>query len=306
MRLRASLASLVGLGLLVSCTAAVAATGTVSLAAGERVTVTCDGTRLAVRRLDGRTARLECRPMASVNPTITPSPPPSSTPSAAPGWRTVLDDQFNSGGVPSHWGIYDGPYGSDPGNCATPSHATVAGGSLNMLMEYESGGRCGAGWYTAGMQTRSSQISPAVDQRITVRWKVVGTNLTSVRSHRNIPMAWPDSDRWPADGEDDYCEGSSLDGCTLFLHYSSGGQDYHDYTVDVTQWHTMRAERRGQTLSMYIDDLARPVWTKTYGSQWPASPRNVVLQQECRSTCPAGISGSETILIDWITIERPT
>lgn len=298
MRLRTPLAPLAGLVLVVGCTAAAAAaTGRTPLHRGENLTVTCDGTRLIVGRPDQRTARLECRPTPST------SPSPSDTP--APGWRTVLNDQFDSGGVPSHWGLYDGRYGSGPGNCASPGHATVAGGALNMLMRYEGSGQCGAAWYTAGMQTRSSQIGAAVDQRITLRWKVVGTDLDRVRSHRNIPMAWPDSGTWPEDGEDNYCEGSRLDGCTSFIHYRSGDQDYHDYTVDLTQWHVMRAERRGQALRVYIDDLAVPVWSKTYGSDWPATPRNVVLQQECRSSCPSGSNGTETILIDWITVERP-
>ena len=305
MRLRPALASTAGLVLLTGCTAAAAATGGVTLHRGESLTVVCDGTRLSVSRPDRRGARLECKPVPSASATPSPSATTSSPPSSTPGWQMVLNDRFDAGGVPSHWGLYDGPYGSSPGNCATPSHVAVAGGSLSMLMRYESSGRCGSGWYTAGMQTKSSEIAPAVNQRITLRWKVVGTDLDTVRSHRNIPMAWPDSDRWPSDGEDDYCEGSDLDGCTSFIHYGSGGQDYHDYRVDLEQWHVMRAERSGQTLRMYIDDMVNPVWTKSYGSQWPATPRNVVLQQECRSSCPSGSSGTETILIDWITVERP-
>src|SRR3954464_4981684 len=76
--------------------------------------------------------------------------------SASTQWVRVLDDGFGSGGVPAHWQLYDGLYGSGSGNCASPAHVWVAGGAMHMLMRWEPSGRCGAAWYTAGMAVSSA------------------------------------------------------------------------------------------------------------------------------------------------------
>ncbi len=53
----------------------------------------------------------------------------------------MLNDQFNSGGLPSHWLRYDGPYSSDPHTCATPKHAFVSKGLMRMVFRYRWAGK---------------------------------------------------------------------------------------------------------------------------------------------------------------------
>lgn len=237
----------------------------------------------------------------SASATPSASPPPDSTPDPAT-WQVVVNDQFETGGLPSHWVAYDGPYGSGPKNCATPSHVSVSGGSLRMLMRYESSGRCGAGWYTAGLYDKTAN---SIDQRITVRFRVVSNGVVA---HRIIPMRWPTGGTWPQDGEEDYCEGSVLTGCSTFLHYSTANlQVSHGYVFDMTQWNTLRFERRDHVVRAFINDMSSPVWTYVGTSTTlPDTVKHVVLQQECKATgCPTGQSGTEEIQIDWITIEVP-
>jgi hypothetical protein len=232
----------------------------------------------------------------------TPAPTPLATPNPqADAWVNVINDQFNSGGVPAHWSVYDGPYGSGPHNCAVPSHVSVSGGSMHMLMGYESSGRCGAGWYTAGMYVRGAA---SVDQRVTVRFRVVNHGVTG---YRIIPMRWPDSAPWPEGGEEDFCEGSSLTGCSTYFHYgSSNSQISKSLAFDLTQWHTLRFERLNHVVRAFVDDLSSPVWTYVGSSATlPDTLKRVVLQQECQSSCPSGASGTEDIQIDWITIDNP-
>ena len=223
---------------------------------------------------------------------------------AAEGWVNVVDDQFNAGGVPAHWSRYDGPYGSGPRNCATPSHASVAGGSMHLLMRYEAGGRCGAGWYTAGMMLDRAFAS--VDQRVTVRFRVVGDGVSG---HHIIPMRFPPGARWPQGGEEDYCEGSESNGCHTFLHFGDKAttQVSHRHGFDLRQWHTVRFERRDHVVKAYIDDLRTPVWTyRGSSTTLPDTRKQVVLQQECRNSgCPAGTGGTEDIEIDWVTVDNP-
>ena len=214
----------------------------------------------------------------------------------------MLNDQFNSGGVPSHWSLYDGPYGSGPGNCATPSHVTVSSGSMHMLMKHETSGDCGAGWYSAGMQV--SKAYGGVDQRITVRFRIVRNGASA---HHIIPMRWPDTAPWPQGGEEDFCEGDSISGCSTYLHHgSSNSQVSRDYSIALSQWHTLRFSRLNHVVKAYIDDMSSPVMSYTGSSTTlPDTLKRTVLQQECQSSCPSGTSGTEDIQIDWITIEDP-
>jgi hypothetical protein len=227
-----------------------------------------------------------------------------SAPAAVADWVNVVNDQFDSGGVPAHWRRYDGPYGSEPRNCATPSHMSVSGGSMHLLMRHEASGRCGAGWYTAGMMLDRAFAS--VDQRVTVRFRVVSGGVSG---HHIIPMRFPPGARWPQGGEEDYCEGDGSSGCFTFLHYGDTPttQVWHRHAFDPRQWHTVRFERRDHVVKAYIDDLTTPVWTYNGSSRTlPDTKKQVVLQQECRSSgCPAGTTGTEDIQIDWIIVDNP-
>ena len=230
-----------------------------------------------------------------------PAPPyPAPEPSS---WVNVVNDQFSTGGVPAHWHLYDGPYASNTHNCAAPSHVTVSGGYMRMRMAFDQVGDCGPGWYTGGMQIDRS--FGAIDQRVTVRFRVVGSGVTS---HFIIPMRWPDTAPWPAGGEEDYCEGNAVSGCGTNLLYGSGNpsQVSHDYPIDVTEWHTLRFQRLDHVVTAWIDDMVVPAWTYIGNTTTlPASIKRVVLQQECRGAgCPSGTSGTEEIQIDWIRIDN--
>lgn len=249
-------------------------------------------------------------PMASVSPapTVRSTPKPTARPTATPstGWVTVVDDTFSSGKVPSHWSLYDAPYGSGARNCAAPSHVKVSGGILHLILSYEPDGTgsadCGPGWYSGGISLSGHS---SVDQRVTVRFRVVRNGAAS---HFIVPMRWPDhDDGWPEVGEEDYCETSDIGVCSTFLHYSPDNDQIDGrFSVDLSNWHTIRTERRGNRVRIYVDDMTHPVWTYVGSSDTlPATLKHVVLQQECGSSCPDGESGTEDIQIDRVTVADP-
>lgn len=253
-------------------------------------------------------------PTTAPSPTTTPAPTPTQPP-APSGWTTVLDDEFSSSGIPSHWQLYNAPYGSGPRNCAAPSQDSAPGdGYMYLTMAYHSSGDCGAGWYTGGMMISDSYN--LAEQAITVRWRVIPSQHPSaVFSHLIIPMAFPDdaSYQW-YQAEADFCEGDAPGGCTTFLHDGTssdqGQQVYNHYpTINLTQWHTWRFEQANGTLTVYIDNMTTPFWVfKGTLSQFPNAHRRVVLQQECQSDgCPSSTyaGDAEKIQIDWITIQKP-
>jgi hypothetical protein len=234
-----------------------------------------------------------------------------SAPTPQADWTTVVDDQFDTPGVPSHWLLYSGSYTGDPSSCASPSQVQVPGdGYLHLKMEYRTSGICGHDWYTGGMQI--AKAYGGVDQAITVRWRIVpAKDPEVVRSTLIIPMRWVDDPQYAwYQGEADYCEGSSLDGCYLYLHY---GPDYqqivHDFSVDLTQWHTFRFAQRDHQVSVFIDDMVNPVWVyKGDATTIPGAFMRTVLQQSCAlsSGCPpVSYAGEvEDVQIDWITIQN--
>ncbi len=220
-------------------------------------------------------------------------------------WTNVVTDRFDAlSSIPAHWQVYNGLYGSLPGNCASSSHAFVGQGELHLLMSYESAGGCGAGWYTAGMKL--DPAFAAVDQRVTVRFRVVDQG---VAGHDIIPMRWPTDTPWPAGGEEDFCERDPIGECSTFLHYGSlpATAVSHGLPLDLSQWHTVRAQRRGLTVTLWVDDLTHPVWSYVGDpSTLPETNKTVVLQQECIvSGCPSTTSGFEDIQVAWIVVDVP-
>ncbi len=243
-------------------------------------------------------------PRPTPAPTPRPTPAPTPTPPPATGWVTVVNDQFNAGGLPSHWVAYDGPYGSSQG-CASPSHATVAGGYLHLVLGYEASTCNGTHWYAGGVSLHGYS---SVDQQVTVRFRVVPG--PGFHSHFIIPMRWPDNDAsWPAGGEEDYVEGNWSSGVNTYLHYSASSRDSQvaspTYGFNVTAWHTIQTTRRNHVVTVAVD--GKTAWTYAGTSTTlPDTLKHVVLQEECSGGgCPSGTTGTEDIQIDWITVANP-
>lgn len=232
----------------------------------------------------------------------------------AGSWVTVVDDEFNKPGLPSQWSVYSGSFGGNVGNCASPSLVQVPGdGYLHLKMAYLSKGNCGAGWYTSGIQVNARY--GGVNQAVTVRFRIVPPrDADIVRSQRALPMRWVDDPNYQwFQGESDFCEGAWLDRCYTFLHYAAYShtqayQKQFEYRLDLTQWHTWRAEQVGHTVTVYIDDMTRPVMVyQGDATTVPLSSKRTVLQQMCSlSGCPPSSYAGEVldVQVDWVVIQN--
>lgn len=236
-----------------------------------------------------------------------PGTTPATTPTPTPGWTNIVNDRFDTGSIPSHWSRYSNPYGSAPHNCTDPAHVYVANGYLQLLESYESsrpaGAHCpyAAGWYTGGLTLPYTAPYSANDQRVTVRFRIV--SVGGVVPHYIIPMRRADN------SEEDIFESDVLSFGHTFLHYTGGRvRSVPAYSIDVTQWHTVRVTQLNHVVSVYIDDMTTPAWR--YGGNSTTTPdatqwRHVLLQQECSHAtgCPKGTSGDSEIQVDWITVD---
>jgi hypothetical protein len=250
-------------------------------------------------------------PTPTPNPTPTPTtPPPEAIPDPQPGFTRVFTDEFDGTAVDStKWISYTGTFTSSEG-CNEPDNLQVGGGVLTQVFAYQSSGACGAGWYHGSMVVERAYGGN--NQSVTVRFRVLNDDPAGTEAYRIIPMRWPSprADDEPNPpwylGEADYCEGSSLTGCTTFLHYQDvDTQVLQRHTFDLTQWHTLRATQQpGNDVEIYLDDMTVPVWS--YDGTPITVPdvfRRTVLQQECAGTCPTTQTGSERIEVDFVTID---
>lgn len=234
-------------------------------------------------------------------------------------WTTIVNDTFDYAGVPSHWSIYNGPFGSGSNNCAAPSQVQVPGdGSLHLKMQYVPAATCSATtgvWLTGGMQISNASgfRSDAIgNQAIEVRFRVVRNDTSNtVRSHYILPMHWPTTGTGFG-GEADYCEGGgTLTSCNTFLHYGDGTSQVSSPSIvgiDLSNWTTIRAERLNHNVMVYFNGILR----FQYAGNTTTLPDKVlaaVLQQECPSAgCPSAslAAFTEDIQIDYVKIENPT
>lgn len=146
-------------------------------------------------------------------------------------------------------------------------------------------------------------------QAVSVRWRIVpSADPTIVRSHEIIPMLFPEFVSY-ADGEDDLCETGQLTGCQTYLHYGGGSQLQHDYTLDLTQWHTWRFTQQAGVITVTIDGVL--IWSENVGTTvLPDVVRRAVLQQECpAAACPPTTapytSETEILQIDYFILQIP-
>jgi hypothetical protein len=241
----------------------------------------------------------------------------NATPPPAPaGWVRVLTEQWMGTTINENiWFLARHGYGSSTG-CTAPEHNTVSDGVLKMLMmwrpEAPPRAQClveGANWYVGGMRLRKTHAYVQDSQRVTVRWRVVPNGVIS---HRILPMRWRATAPSNIVGEEDWCEGHNDAGCTTFFHWITppggvGTRSFNHPGFDLTQWHVMTAEKDGYRMRFWIDGVLRFDYIGNE-TETPTIPRILVLQQECippgAGGCPAGTTGSETIEVDYVTVEN--
>lgn len=234
-------------------------------------------------------------------------------------WHTIVNDKFETSGLPSHWTPYDGPFGSGALNCASPSQVQVPGdGSMHLVMQYAPAAVCNSVtgvWLTGGVQINSAsgfRSDAGGNQAIEIRYRIVRNDTGgNVRSHYILPMHWPTTGTGFG-GEADYCEGGvSLTDCSTFLHYGDGSltnSKAHTGLLDLSNWTTIRAERLNHTVKVYINGNL----VYNFIGDSTTLPDKVlagVLQQECPNAgCPSSsfAAFTEDIQIDYIKIENPT
>lgn len=109
-------------------------------------------------------------------------------------------------------------------------------------------------------------------------------------------LLWPQSNRWPTDGEEDFPEGSLAGTAEGFHHYarSAGGQETVDTGVPFANWHGYTIEWSPGRIRFLLDDTVVLESTKNV----PSNPMRWQLQTE---TDGYGTHHGR-LLVDWVSV----
>jgi endo-1,3-1,4-beta-glycanase ExoK len=230
-------------------------------------------------------------PAPTATPTATPAPTP--TPTATPaGWTLVQSDDFSGTAVDTtKWSIYSGA--GNGGNGVRAASAITEGSGLLTITAKMVNGTLVSG----GMMDKLNQTYGRFEVR--VRTDPDPSLVTS-----GVVLTWPQSGKWPVDGENDIYE-TTLDADRTpfksFVHYGSTNQQYwyiHS-GIDGTQWHTMAMEWEPSAIRIYRDGLL--AWTVTDVNAIPDVPHHLALQLDAFKQL---MTGTVRLQVDWIKIYK--
>lgn len=121
-----------------------------------------------------------------------------------------------------------------------------------------------------------------------------------------VLLLWPDSDRWPTDGEVDFAEISApnRDENNFTVHWGpDNSKDSTTLLGDFSQWHDYAVEWEPDHLTIFVD--GRPVYNTIDRAAIPHVPMHLAVQQDViednkTAVGNAGVPVKVTMHIDWV------
>ncbi len=122
-----------------------------------------------------------------------------------------------------------------------------------------------------------------------------------------VVLTWPQSEKWPDDGENDIYEthSSSNKDRSFFETYILSGLPLNTwskgrYTIDATQWHVVAMTWKPDAIRIYIDDKLR--WKLTDPDKIVDKPHHLCIQLDAFLPEMTGVS---RMYVDWVKIYQP-
>jgi beta-glucanase (GH16 family) len=176
------------------------------------------------------------------------TPPPASPPATAPGGRRlVFADDFDGTVLNAmSWRPYNSAGNAGNGLRRGSAIQLDGGGSLVITAQMVDGQLV-----SGGMSHRQSYTYGWFEFRVRTEPDPSGTMS-------GVVLTWPESGRWPVDGENDIYEtGANAETRFPFhsyVHYGAANNQYRfTHDADAAQWHTMAMDWRPDAISFYRD-----------------------------------------------------
>lgn len=208
-------------------------------------------------------------------------------------WELVFQEDFNGTSVDrSIWSMYDGP-GHDGNGLRKPSAFSVVDGNLVITAEMIDGKIV-----SGGMAHLSNYTYGKFEFR--VRTEADPSGATS-----GVVLTWPQSEKWPVDGENDIYETGTeptpnRNPFHTFIHYDpSNKQVHHQHNANGTDWHIMAMEWFSNALHIYRD--GELVYKVTDKNVIPQVPHHICLQLDAFKK---EMTGKVKMYVDWVKIYK--
>ncbi|SDI96021.1 Glycosyl hydrolases family 16 [Frankineae bacterium MT45] len=241
-----------------------------------------------------------------------------------PGWTQVFAEDFTkpaplgtfSRTYASKWTGYNGANDTSKQGTYRPDKVlSVHDGMLDMYLHTEGGEHLvAAPAPLVGGRSSSKRFGsgPGSDGGQTYGRYSVRMRVDPVYGYKIAFLLWPDSTRWPDDGEIDFPE-MNLDGTinagSLYAQPATASNPkgvvaYQHTGVSLADWHTVTIDWTPGKVVFYIDGTV--VFTNT--TQVPHKPMHWILQAETNldGTEPTNDTAAGHIDVDWATVYKYT
>jgi len=116
-------------------------------------------------------------------------------------------------------------------------------------------------------------------------------------------LTWPQSGRWPQDGENDIYETGTYNPrypFFSFIHFGNTASTQHSYKhpADANQWHTMAMDWSKYAIKIYRD--GQLVWTVTDPAAIPHVPHHLCIQLDALGG--GKLTQRVRMAVDWVRI----
>jgi beta-glucanase (GH16 family) len=236
---------------------------------------------------------------APTTPAKSPGTDKCAKPVAPAGWGPVkVSEDFNGSKLSTErWSVYDSPDGKVPRD---PSRVTVAGGELKI---------------TGGLDANGKDTSGGISSNINLMYAHVDVcfRVDKGAGYSAILLMWPESEKWPDDGEIDISEvnrGERVYTNSYVHNHPTNDRLGHKTYTDFTQWHVMGMDWTPTHITIYLDGEKQ--WTvgldpRTEGLVPSTSPMHLAIQfdqgcdafVECRN---ADTPEKVVMHTDWVRI----
>jgi len=236
-------------------------------------------------------APVASQPPASTQPSDKPPPIGSSVP-GADGRRLLFEDDFDGTQLnTAAWSTYNGT-GYNGHGLRRPYAITLDGqGHLAITAQTINGTTV-----TGGMANRLNRPYGLYEFR-------VRTDLDTSRNMSGVVLTWPQSGRFPQDGENDIYETGTYnprDPFFSFIHFGNTASQQTSFKqyADATAWHTMAMDWSSSAIKIYRDGAL--VWTVTDPQAISHAAHHLAIQLDALGN--GQLSGPVRMYVDWVRI----
>jgi beta-glucanase (GH16 family) len=204
-------------------------------------------------------------------------------------WEVVFEENFDDTAVDiATWNMYYG--GGHVGNGLRRPEAFSTENGLLVITAQMKDGKLVSG----AMAHRKNYTYGKFEFR-------VRTEKDSSLATSGVVLTWPESGKWPIDGELDIYE-TMLNGQRnpfyTVLHYAADNRQIQfEHHIDATQWHTITMEWLPDAIRIFRD--GELVYTCTERVAIPQVPHHLCIQLDAFKT---EMTGTVKMYVDWVKI----